>query len=119
MDASGLHVAGFALAEHDGLAIGHQTALALFEELNCHLTLDHDGHVVARMRVRRLGAARLPLLEHDLDAVGVTGDGRANREARRCIGRGDVMPPYAAGCRGHGLCVIAGHARTIARSSAG
>lgn len=53
--------------------------------------------------MRRLRRARLPLLQHHLDAIGVGGIRRAHREAGGCIGYRNVVAPDRAGGGGDGV----------------
>ncbi len=104
VDATRGHIAGVALREHDRLAVGEQAIRAFAEELNDHLALHDDGHVVARVRVGRFGGARLPALEHHLHAIRVLGERGAQGEALRGAGDGDVMVPDGRGRSGVAVC---------------
>src|SRR5664280_3356340 len=69
VDPACADVADVALLEEDPLSIGDQRVRFLAIELDRHLSLHDDRHLLAWAVVRRLCGPRLPALAHDLDAI--------------------------------------------------
>ena len=96
VNPASLYVTCVTFVQDELLAIFDQSIFRFCEELDRHPALNHNCHIVTRVRVLWFSRTRLPSLQHHFRAIRISRISGSHCKTVRCIGHADMMIPNSA-----------------------